>query len=342
MSATFVLRWSYLVRNAPASRCHAALAPTSARAHQPAQNSSSLKRKCAGGRQTRLPKSLPISSLGGAIHSISAVLSEPSFSNAFSTVSEPPLMWRPIRAFRGAASRERCLFSRVFRRCGQKDANSGYLCQAGSAVRRRKAVGATVTAPDAGAENLTDHAYTSGSALGLAVLCEDEASPFQAVPASGSPLRRRDARPGSRTSTSAAARGMLLTLFRLADGRVRVEGVTTCPTRARRRWPSPRRRRAGYRGATVDAAGWRTCWADIAVRGGGVPPHRRKRAAPPTVFTPLTLNSHGSGYGGTGGSPGARSPSKRRSQPRRSPTPSSPTRQSNRLASAPFRSMPAC
>jgi DDE superfamily endonuclease len=68
-----------------------------------------------------------------------------------------------------------------------------------------------------------------GASLGLAIWCEDEAGPFQAVPHPG-PSWQPEGHPARRPH--AYVRGgtaKVLTLFRPADGQVRVEGTTTCP-----------------------------------------------------------------------------------------------------------------
>ena len=76
---------------------------------------------------------------------------------------------------------------------------------------------------------MIEDAYTSGGSLGLAVWCEDEAGPFRTVPHPG-PSWQPEARP-ARQPHEYVRNGTaeVLTLFRPADGRVRVEGATTCP-----------------------------------------------------------------------------------------------------------------
>jgi hypothetical protein len=83
---------------------------------------------------------------------------------------------------------------------------------------------------------LIEDAYTLGAALGLAVWCEDEAGPFQAVPHPGSswqPEGRPIRQPHEYVRNGTAK---VLTLFRPADGRVRVEGTTTCPNAVLHPW----------------------------------------------------------------------------------------------------------
>lgn len=83
---------------------------------------------------------------------------------------------------------------------------------------------------------MIEDAYTQGASLGLAVWCEDEAGPFQAVPHAGSSWRPegRPARQPHEYVRGGTAK--VLTLFRPADGRVRIEGATTCPNAVLHPW----------------------------------------------------------------------------------------------------------
>jgi DDE superfamily endonuclease len=73
---------------------------------------------------------------------------------------------------------------------------------------------------------LIEDAYTSGASLGLAVWCEDEAGPFQAVPHPG-PSWQPEGCPARQPHEYVRnGTAKVLTLFRPADGRVRVEGAT--------------------------------------------------------------------------------------------------------------------
>ncbi len=74
---------------------------------------------------------------------------------------------------------------------------------------------------------MIEDAYTLGVSRGLAVWCEDEAGPFQAVPYPGTswqPAGRPARQPHEYVRNGTAK---VLTLFRPADGQVRVEGVTS-------------------------------------------------------------------------------------------------------------------
>ncbi len=78
--------------------------------------------------------------------------------------------------------------------------------------------------------------YRLGESLGLAVWCCDEAGPFQTVPHPGRGWRPegdpvRQAHEYLRNGTA-----KVLTLFHPADGRVRIEGVTTCPNGVLHPW----------------------------------------------------------------------------------------------------------
>ena len=83
---------------------------------------------------------------------------------------------------------------------------------------------------------MIEDAYTVGASLGLEVWCEDEAGPFQAVPHPGASWR-----PGGDPARQPheyvrGGTAKILTLFRPADGRVRVEGATTCPNTVLHPW----------------------------------------------------------------------------------------------------------
>jgi len=83
---------------------------------------------------------------------------------------------------------------------------------------------------------LIEDAYTTAASLGLAVWCEDEAGPFQTVPHPGESWRPEGhpARHPHEYVRNGTAK--VLTLFRPADGRVRVEGATTVPNAVLHPW----------------------------------------------------------------------------------------------------------
>ena len=83
---------------------------------------------------------------------------------------------------------------------------------------------------------MTEDAYPSGASPGLAVWCADEAGPPQAVPQPG-PARQPEGRPARHPHEYVrGGTARVLTLFRPADGRVRVEGTTTCPNTVLHPW----------------------------------------------------------------------------------------------------------
>jgi hypothetical protein len=74
---------------------------------------------------------------------------------------------------------------------------------------------------------LIEDAYTVGASLGLAVWREDEAGPFQTVPHDG-PSWQPEGRPARQPHEYVRdGTAEVLTLFRPADGRVRVGGATS-------------------------------------------------------------------------------------------------------------------
>jgi hypothetical protein len=106
---------------------------------------------------------------------------------------------------------------------------------------------------------LIEDAYRLGEAMGLPVWCTDQAGPYQTIPYAGQSWRS-DRQPHEylREGTAKA-----LALFRPADGRLRLQGVTTCPNAVLHPWlkreltdilaglPEPH---------TEPADGWRSAW----------------------------------------------------------------------------------
>ena len=83
---------------------------------------------------------------------------------------------------------------------------------------------------------MIEDAYRLGEAMGLSVWCADQAGPFQTIPypgqswcPEGEPVRQ----PHEYLRDGTAK---ILTLFHPADGRVRIEGVTTCPNAVLHPW----------------------------------------------------------------------------------------------------------
>jgi hypothetical protein len=83
---------------------------------------------------------------------------------------------------------------------------------------------------------LIEEAYVLGEGLGLSVWCCDQAGPFQTVPHPGQSWQPQGepARQPHEYVRNGTAKG--LTLFHPADGRVRVEGVKTCPNGVLHPW----------------------------------------------------------------------------------------------------------
>ena len=83
---------------------------------------------------------------------------------------------------------------------------------------------------------MIEAAYLTGEAMGLAVWCTDQAGPYQTIPYPGQSWRPegRPARLPHEYLREGTAKA--LTLFRPADGRVRVEGVTACPNAVLHPW----------------------------------------------------------------------------------------------------------
>jgi hypothetical protein len=83
---------------------------------------------------------------------------------------------------------------------------------------------------------LIEEAYVLGEGLGLSVWCCDQAGPFQTVPHPGQswqPQGEPGRQPHEYVRNGTAK---VLTLFHPASGRVRVEGVKTCPNGVPHPW----------------------------------------------------------------------------------------------------------
>jgi hypothetical protein len=83
---------------------------------------------------------------------------------------------------------------------------------------------------------LIEDAYRTGEAMGLSVWCTDQAGPFQTVPHPGRSWRPegQPARQPHEYLRDGTAK--VLTLFRPADGQVRIQGVTSCPNTVLHAW----------------------------------------------------------------------------------------------------------
>lgn len=83
---------------------------------------------------------------------------------------------------------------------------------------------------------MIEDAYTLGGQLGLDVWCLDQAGPYQAVPHAGQRWRPEcdPARQPHEYVRGGTAK--ILTLFHPADGRVRVEGATSCTNAVLHPW----------------------------------------------------------------------------------------------------------
>ena len=110
-------------------------------------------------------------------------------------------------------------------------------CPTGTALRRRKAGRGGRHRPGRRVKKkLIEDAYRLGEAMGLSVWCADQAGPFQTVPQPG-PSWRPEGEPARQPHEYLRdGTAKVLTLFHPADGRVRLEGVTTCPNAVLHPW----------------------------------------------------------------------------------------------------------
>ena len=83
---------------------------------------------------------------------------------------------------------------------------------------------------------MIEDAYQLGEAMGLSVWCTDQAGPFQTVPQPGTSWEPQGhpARQPHEYIRNGTAK--VMTLFHPADGRARVQGVTTCPNEVLHGW----------------------------------------------------------------------------------------------------------
>lgn len=109
---------------------------------------------------------------------------------------------------------------------------------------------------------MIEDAYPSGERLGLSVWCCDQAGPFQTVPHPGPSWQPEGppAKPPRESIRNGTAQ--VLTMFHAADGRVRVEGVTTCPDEMLHPWRKRERSAilAGLPDAPPTARASRAAW----------------------------------------------------------------------------------
>jgi hypothetical protein len=110
---------------------------------------------------------------------------------------------------------------------------------------------------------LIEDAYRIGEAMGLPVWCTDQAGPYQTVPYPGQSWQPVGAPARLPHEYLRAGTAKVLTLFRPADGRVRLHGVTACPNAVLHPWL--KRELAEILAAMPDPpaaprGGWRAAW----------------------------------------------------------------------------------
>ena len=110
---------------------------------------------------------------------------------------------------------------------------------------------------------MIEDAYRLGEAMGLPVWCTDQAGPYQTIPYPGQSWRPEGDPTRQPHEYLRAGTAKVLTLFRPADGHVRLRGVTDCPNAVLHPWlkgeltailaamPAP---------PAEPATGWRSAW----------------------------------------------------------------------------------
>jgi transposase len=146
------------------------------------------------------------------------------------------LLQRALRR-EGLAQISRDTIRRVLQGAGSSYQRSRTWCPTGTALRKRKTGPVKVVDPRTEEKkNLIEHAYRLAEQYGIALWCQDEAGPYQAVPhpgaawaPEGDPIRH----PHEYVRGGTAK---LLTLFRPATGEVRASGVTSAPNTVLHPW----------------------------------------------------------------------------------------------------------
>jgi hypothetical protein len=87
-----------------------------------------------------------------------------------------------------------------------------------------------------GEKKLIEQAYRDGNRLGLAVWCEDEAGPYQAIPQPGRSWQPAGVPARYPHEYIRGGTAKLLTLFHPATGQVRVKGITRSPNTVLHPW----------------------------------------------------------------------------------------------------------
>lgn len=146
------------------------------------------------------------------------------------------LLQRALRR-EGLAQISRDTIRRVLQGAGSSYQRTRTWCPTGTALRKRKTGPVQVVDPRTEEKkDLIEHAYRLAEQYGIALWCQDEAGPYQAIPQPGAgwapegdPVRH----PHEYVRGGTAK---LLTLFRPATGEVRASGVTSAPNTVLHPW----------------------------------------------------------------------------------------------------------
>lgn len=115
---------------------------------------------------------------------------------------------------------------RILRPAGYSPQRTRTWCPTGTAQRVRKDGVGTVCDPHTAEKiHCIEQAYQIGEASGLAVYCEDEAGPYQAIPQPGTSWRRHEQPVRQPHEYLRGGTAKLLSLFRPASGEYRALGV---------------------------------------------------------------------------------------------------------------------
>jgi transposase len=146
------------------------------------------------------------------------------------------LLQRALRR-EGLAQISRDTIRRVLQGAGSSYQRTRTWCPTGTALRQRKTGPVKVVDPrTAEKKNLIEHAYRLAEQYGIALWCQDEAGPYQAIPPSGAAWAPEGDPVRHPHEYVRGGTAKLLTLFRPATGEVRASGVTSAPNTVLHPW----------------------------------------------------------------------------------------------------------
>jgi transposase len=146
------------------------------------------------------------------------------------------LLQRALRR-EGLAQISRDTIRRVLQGAGSSYQRTRTWCPTGTALRKRKTGPVQVVDPRTEEKkDLIEHAYRLAEQYGIALWCQDEAGPYQAIPQPGAGWAPEGDPVQHPHEYVRGGTAKLLTLFRPATGEVRASGVTSAPNTVLHPW----------------------------------------------------------------------------------------------------------